>query len=389
VSHVLEGSLRRAGNRIRVTAQLIHAADGTHLSSKRYDRELTDIFAVQDEISADIARQLQFQLGVARHRVTNLPAYEAYLEGRFRWHKYAPAEFAKGLQCFERAVAIDCGYAAAHTGIAQCCLGLVTEGGAPALEFLPRAAAAAHRALELDAGDAEALATVGQISVMLDYDWAAAGQRFQRALDLNPSPYVRMAHAIWYLIPRGRTTEAVAEGGWVVAQDPLHLTGRQVHAAALMFAGDYDKAAEVSLRILEIDDSFPKAIQTLSLIRGYQERFDEGIALAERLAQIVGRSYASLYTLAQAHALAGHLGLARRLLRELENLPGSAQGCAARIGLLYGLLGEPDAAFEWLERAIQQHEPTVLWMRAQRRMDCLRPDPRFSTMIAKLNLSER
>jgi TolB-like protein len=387
VNNVLEGSVRRSGARVRVTAQLIHAADGAHLSSKRYDREITDIFALQDEIAADVARQLRFHLGVARHSITNLKAYEAYLEGRFHWNKFAPSEFEKGMQAFERAVAIDPRNAAAYTGIAQCCLGQISESGLPALDYLPKAAAAARRALDLDEGDAEAHAAMGHIAAILHYDWTEAEWHYRRALELNPTPYVRMAYIMFYLLPHGRAAEGAELAARILDDDPLHLIGRVVRAAALMFARDVDAAAECCLRVLEIDGAFAKAIQTLSLIRGYQARFDESVRLAERLVDIVGRAYASLYPLAIAHAMAGNAAAARSALQELENLPDSARGCPSRIGMIYAALGEIEPAFTWLERAVEEHEPTLLWIGAMPRTAGLRQHPRFQALLEKMNLN--
>ena len=222
VHYVLEGSVRRSAARIRVTVQLIHGPDGSHRMAKRYDREMTDIFALQDEISADIAAQLKVSLA-PRQSTVNFPAFESYLEGRFHWRKYSPAEFEKAIKCFERAVAADPGYAQAYTGIAQSRISLVTEAGVPALEMLPAAAAAARRALDLDPRDAEAHAALGQTAAMLDYDWPAAEKHFKRALALDAVPYVRLAYAIWYLLPHGRMAEAIAETDRVVREDPLHL----------------------------------------------------------------------------------------------------------------------------------------------------------------------
>jgi TolB-like protein/tetratricopeptide (TPR) repeat protein len=386
VQNLLEGSVRRSADRIRVTVQLIAGPDGANRWSKRYDREMTDVFALQDEISADIAKQLKVSLPLPRQSTVNFPAFEAYLEGRFHWHRYSPEEFEKAVKCFERAVAIDSAYAQAYTGIAQSRLGLVTEGGVPALEMLPKAAAAARRALELDRFDAEAHAVLGQTAAMLDYDWVSAKRHLDRALELDPVPYVRTAYAVWFLIPQGRPAEAVAQADRVIQDDPLHLIGRVVRAISLMFAGDLQAATDACQRLLEIDAGFPKAIQCLSFIAGNQGRFAESAGWAERLVALLGKSYASLYTLAQAHAVSGNAGAAHRVLADLENLPGSGQACPARIGLIYGLLGDADRAFGWLEQAIRYREPTLLWMKSQPRMACLRQDRRFASVLQTLNL---
>jgi TolB-like protein/Tfp pilus assembly protein PilF len=389
VGYILEGSVRRSGTRIRVTVQMIRGSDGVHVSSKSYDREMTDIFALQDEIAQDVSLQLSVRLGVRRHYTHDSHAYEAYLEGRYHWHKYNPAAFKKGLQCFERAVAIDRAYGPAFTGIAQCCLALVTEGGGAAAvrDLLPKAAANARRSIELDANDAEAYAVLGTIAA-IDYDWDSVERYVRRALTLNPTPHVRMACALWYLLPHGRSIEAATEAEKIIAQDPLHLTGRQVYAACLWFAGETDRAAEACLRLLEIDNSFARAVQMLASVRSYQGRPEEGLVWARRFHDLVGTSYASLWTMAMAHAGAGDTQAARRALQELQQLPGSAERCPARIGSVYAVLGESDQAFKWLDKAVQGHDPAILWIGTQPRLETLRPDPRFRALLAKLHLAK-
>jgi tetratricopeptide (TPR) repeat protein len=200
---------------------------------------------------------------------------------------------------------------------------------------------------------------MGHIAAILYYDWAEAEWHYPRALELNPTPYVRMAYIISYLLPRGR-------------------------AAALMFAQKVDAAAECCLRVLEIDGAFVEAIQTLPLIRGYQARFDESVRLAERLVDIVGRAYASLYPLAIAHAVAGNAAAAA--LQELEDLPDSARGCPSGIGMIYATQGEIEPAFTWLERAVEEHDPTLLWIGAMPQTARLREHPRFQAVFEKMNL---
>lgn len=386
VDNVLEGSVRRNGGQIRVTVQLIEAATGTHLSSKRYDGQMTDIFALQDEIAADVARQFRVGPGTSRQYTSNAAACDAYLEGRFHWHKYAPGEFVKALACFDRAVAIDAACAPAWAGIAQCSLGLVTEAGFPALEHLPKAAEAARRALELDDSSAEAHACLGQVAAMLYHDWASSARHFQRAIALNPSPYVRITYSGWHLCPLGRARDAVAETARIVADDPLNLLGRWTNGASLFFARDFERAAEEWSRLLDVDPSFPKVIQALSVVRGFQGRFEEGISLAQKLVDILGHTVHSLWALAQAYAVSGETEAARRVLRDLEELPGSNKGAATQMAILYGLLGETDRAFVCLEEAYRNRQPLLLLANVQPRMDCLRSDPRLNDMLARLDL---
>ena len=164
------------------------------------------------------------------------------------------------------------------------------------------------------------------------------------------------------------------------------MLGRWTYAASLFFARDYDRAAEEWSRLLDIDPSFPKAIQALSVTRGYQGRFEESIALAQRLVEIPGHTVHSLWALAQAYAVAGETDAARRALRDLEELPGSANGAPTQMAILYGLLGETDRAFVCLEEAYRYRQPLLLLANLQPRMDCLRSDPRLHDMLARLNL---
>lgn len=369
VSNILEGSVRRSGSRVRVTVQLIRASDGSHCLSKRYERELKDVFALEDELSADVAQELRFHLGITRRPTEHVAAYEAYLEGRFHWGAFTLASFKKSLQCFERALAIDPNYAGAHVGVAQCLLGLMKEGGAPPLEFLPRAAAAARRALELNAFDGEAHCVLGEVAAMLHYDWPSAAEHFQTALKLNPSTYVRAGNALWYLIPQGRAAEALAQSDAVLERDPLNVTAYLLRATILLFVGNNEASAEACLRVLKLDETSPSAMLMLSLIHSYQGRVEEGILWAERLVQIFGRTHMSLFALGMALAEAGRSEGAGLVLAELESLPFARERFPARIAMIYAGLGDQENAVFWLHRAVESRDPTILRIRMLRRAD--------------------
>ncbi len=386
VDHVVEGSVRRSDGQIRVTVQLIQASSGTHLSSRRYDGQMTDIFALQDEIAADVARQFHVSAGASKRSTLNTDANEAYLEGRFHWHKYAPVAFNKALICFERAVALDAACAPAWTGIAQCSIGLVTEAGLHPLDHLPKAAEAARRALDLDDNSSEAHACLGQITAMLYHDWLSAARHFERALSLHPSSYVRLSHAGWYLFAMGRAKDAVLETERIIADDPLNLVGRLVHAMSFFFARDFDRAAEEVSRLLEMESFFPKAIQLLSVAQGLQGRFRESIDQARRLIEMLGNTVHSLWCLAQAYAVAGDIQSARRVVQDLDNLQAGHKGAATQMAILHGLMGDMDKAFVCLDQAYQNRSPLLTLAAVQPRMDCLRSDPRFDALLIKLNL---
>ncbi len=273
VTTVLEGSVRRMGSRIRITSQLIRADDGTHLSSKRYDRELNDVFAIQDEISADIAEQLRIRFAGHRQTVTDLGAYRAYLEGRYHLYKFSPNSLARAFECFQRAASIDPHYSPAYSGMAWYYFGLAIDTVAPPRDALAKAAAAARRALEWDETNAEACAVLGAVAALLDFDWAVAEEYFLRARSLNPAVQVRIAYALWFLLPQGRLSEAIAEFDRVIEQDPLVPGGYNGKSMVLFQDRKFEAAAEHSLRALEVDPGFPRALQSMAHIRALQGRF--------------------------------------------------------------------------------------------------------------------
>jgi TolB-like protein/Tfp pilus assembly protein PilF len=329
VNTVLEGSVRRAGSRIRVTAQLIVAADGTHLSSKRYDREITDIFAVQDEISADIAEHLKLRLSLRKRPATNVAAYQAYLEGRYHWQKFTPERLTKAFDCFQQAIAIDPDYSPAYIGLAMYYIGMAIDYVASPRDVMPKAAAAARRALELDETAADAYAALGDAALMLDFDWATAAQHFRRAMELNLVSQLRIGYALWFLIPQGRPEEAVAECDRVNEYDPLLLGAGSSKATVLLLERNYEEAAELCLRALHLDPDYQMALQIITYARAFQRRFEEAQALAERLIRVRGRSYTALFALGTIHAMAGDRAAAHRVLEEIKGLPGGAGPCGS------------------------------------------------------------
>ena len=208
VENVLEGSFRRSGTRIRVSAQLIRGSDGVQLLSKRYDRELSDIFAVQDEISADIAAQLSLRFALRRHKATDLSAFEAFIEGRQSYYRFNKEGFAKAFDRFQYAASCDPHYAPAYSGMALCYLGRAINSNASPLEVLPQAAEMARQALQWDRANAEANGVLGSVAAMLDFDFQTAERHIRRACELQAAPHIRIGYALWVLVPALRMQEA-------------------------------------------------------------------------------------------------------------------------------------------------------------------------------------
>ena len=388
VTNVLEGSVRRAGTRIRVTAQLIHAADGTHLWSQRYDRELTDVFAIQDEIAGAIAGQLKVNLTGAKRSVTNIPAYEAYLEGQHHITRYSRDSAARGVECFERALSLDPEYAMAHYGLATYYVLAATMGIADPREVLPRAEAASRRALELDETNADFHALAATLRVMREYDWAGAARHFHRALELNPtSPGVGNLYAYWYLRVLGRFEEAVRVLDGVLAQDPLAVNTRVGRAAILFVSRRHQECEQECRRILNIDSGYVFARYYLALSLGYQQRFEEALETARRLTEVSGKWSVPLATLGMVCALAGRLEEAHDAIGELQNVAHTSYVPPGYIALIHAMCGENDAAFEWAGKAVEQRDPTILQAKVHPGFDRIRDDPRFQALLQRMNLA--
>jgi TolB-like protein/Tfp pilus assembly protein PilF len=391
VGTVLEGSVRKAGNRLRITAQLIDLDDDSYIWSERYDREMTDVFAIQDEIAAAIVDQLKVSLGghpTTKRPIPNLAAYEAVLEGRHHWYRFTPADLAKALECFERAVAIDPRYAEAHVGIAHHYVQLAGLSLAEPRKVLPKAKAAAEQAIEVDPTLAHAHATLAQVVLWSEHDWSEAEQHFRRALALAPAtPLVHVAYGALYLRPLGRIREALEEIDRALEQDPLSPLFRTERGVTLLYEKAYDEAAESFRRALDIDSNFLMALDGLALVRAYQRRFDEALALADLAIHIHGRRSRPLALLGTVQALASHPGEAYRVLEELIQLGSRDYVPAARVAGIYAALGEKNAAFEWAEKAVEQRDPIILWVQASPLFDPLRSDPRFTALLHQLNLA--
>jgi TolB-like protein/Tfp pilus assembly protein PilF len=391
VATVLEGSVRKVGNRLRITAQLINAADDSHIWSESYDRELTDVFAIQDEISTAVVDQLKVSLGrptEAKRPTPKLAAYEAVLEGRFHWYMFTPADLAKALECFERAVAIDPEYAEAYVGLAHYYVQLAYLGRADPKIVLLKAKAAAERATEVDPALAVAHSALAQVVLWSEYAWLEAERHFRRALALGPAPcLVHAGYGALYLRPAGRLPEALSEIDLALEQDPLSPLFRTEQARVLVCQKRYAEAAESFKRALDINSNFLLALNGLALLRAHQQRSEEALALVEHAIQIHGRWSRTLFPLGIVHAVTGHASEARRVLEELLELSRAGYVPAAGVAEIYVSLGEIGAAFEWADKAVDQHDPMILAIQISPLFDRLRSDQRYSGMLRKMNLA--
>jgi serine/threonine-protein kinase len=389
VANILEGSVRRAGSRIRVTAQLITAADGSHLWSERYDRELSDVFAVQDEISSAIASALQVkltpQVGFRRRYAPKLPAYEALLKAKhFHWKVTAESmEQAKGY--YEQAIALDPQFALAQSLYADYLFGRTTVGMTPLREVAPVSRALAQRALELDPSLPEAHSTLGLLAATNDFNWKESERQFTiAAADDSASPHCHFVYALC-LLGSGRLKESVDESERAVQGDPLHLTIRTFMALALGGGRRYAEAEEHFRQVLNLDPNFFWALEYLAELHAARGKYSEALALAEKAfsvapwyAPIVG-VYAGLLV---------HSGREAQGKETVQRLgTGEAYGASMGLALFHLCCGQVDRSAECFEKAIEERDALVACILRGAITEPLRASPRWAKLAALMNLS--
>ena len=394
VESVLEGSVRKAGNRLRITAQLVKAADGYHLWSGTYEREMKDVFAIQEEISRAIVNALRVPLAGQRGRrlvegpAANLEAYSLYLRGRYYWNKRTQAGLKKSIEYFEQALAGEPVYAAAWAGLADSYALLASYGESPPREAMPKAKTAALKALEIDDTLAQAHVSLAFVRSFYDWDWAAAEREYQRAIELNPG-YATAHH--WYsgcLRAMGRVEEALAEIQRAQQLDPLSLAIGRDLGRTLRSGRQPVRAVEQFRKVLELDPSFPSGYVHLGMAYEDQRMYPEALAAFQKATLLPGGNPFATGALGHCYAASGQSGQARKLLDELEGLSRQRYVSAISRAVIYIGLGEKDAAFKWLERACQEHDPWLGWLNADPIFDSLRADRRFPELLKKVRLQK-
>jgi TolB-like protein/Tfp pilus assembly protein PilF len=389
VDHVLEGSVRRAGNRIRVTAQLITASNRSHLWSERYDRELADVFAVQDEISAAISEALKIKLSPQaaskpRHTPT-IPAYEALLKARhFHW-KATPESMDQAKLFHERAIALDPQYPLAHALYAEHLLGRAAMGYSPLREVAPAMRTLAQRALELDPSLAEAHGVLCSLAATYDYDWHEADRQCALAMPGGRgSPQVHFNCGLFYFQGCGRRQEAVEQLKLAVQADPLNLMYRASLALSLMGVGHYDEAEERLLQNRDLDPDFMPTYLYLALPHVARQKFAEALPFAEKAFSLAPWFASCVGLYAGVLVRTGEPDRGREIVRALGG--GEAYGASRGLAGFHSLCGDIDAAADWYERAIEERDPNIPYVLQTVRSTQLRDSSRWPRLAALMNL---
>ena len=389
VTTVLEGSVRKAGSRIRVTAQLIAAADGSHLWSERYDREMTDVFAIQDEIAAAITGALQIKLTATprRQRYTpTLAAYEALLKGRQFMLSHSVASQSPARVWLERAMALDPGYSEPHAnlGLSYLLLSMMV-GMQPLNETMPLIRAEANQALKLDPSESDPHYLLGAVAAALEYDWKKAAEHFAIAMaGTSVSAEAHWAYASLYLQPLGRFDEAVFEMERAVERDPLNGFWRGVLASHLTHAQQYDRAIEQANEAMNIDATHLVPYTTLGEAYATMGRWPEAVHALEQARRVAPDFALNTGILAGAFVRLGDRKRADELIRDMGGAPRPLMG---RV-LYHVLCSETDSAAEWYERAIDERDPFALVFADGPMGRAFRQTSRWPRLARMMNLPE-
>ena len=390
VSNILEGSVRKFGNRIRVTAQLIEASKGVHLWSERYDRELMDVFAIQDEISHSIANRLSVQFSGDRplkRRTQNVEAYNLYLKGRFQLHKYTSDSLAKSKEYLEQAVALDPDYAPAWCGLAELWFWQGLLGYMRPLEANSQCRQAVLKALKLDESLPDAHAMMGILRAS-EFDWKGAEREFRYAIELAPdSPFTWWTHSHCYLLPMRRLDEAIEESKRALALDPLRPLLHFHLGQRYSIAGQNDRAIEPFCNALELDPQFNYAYVLLGWSYACLGKFEEAISVCKKALQVPNPDALTLGIVGGAYAMAGQINEARNLLEKLKQLSQRGYVPPLSFAWIYATLGETEKVFDSLEKAIDEHDGLLVTFPPHPIFEPFRQNPRYEALLRKMNLA--
>ena len=391
VSTVLEGSVRKAGTKLRITAQLINVSDGFHLWSARFDREMNDVFAIQDEITRAIVAALKLHLvgdddaPLVRRQTRSAEAYELYLKGRFHWNQRGTG-LLKGLHYFELALLEDSNFALAHSGVADAYNLLGFYGYAPPADTSRKTRAAVDKALALDPELAEAQTSAAFIIGTRDFDFEGAERSYRSALELNPG-YIPAR--LWFstqLSAVGKHDEALAQARQAIELDPLAPLAHTIHGWNLLHARRLEEAAGALNRALELAPNFVLAHWLLGQAHGAADDFTKAVPALEKAMELAGGAAWVAAYLGHALAAAGRWDRALELLTNLQDAKKQPYVRAFGVAVVHAGLGDKDQALAWLRRALDERDVWLVWTRWNPAFKGLHDDPTFAHLLQQIGL---
>lgn len=390
VSSLLEGSVQRAGGRIRVSARLIDTKNGFHLWSDQYDREASDVFAIQDEISRSIVGALELHLAPASRasRKVNMEAYNLWLKGRFHQQYENVESLAKCRACFERAAALDPAFPQPYLGLAELCWTQANFGAARPKDMAAHGWAAIAKALSLDDSLGEAYALSGAYRAWMEFDWKGSESDFERARTLTPASHaVHMLHAVTCLVPTNRLSEAENEMARTLELDPLSPRAYTLAAKVLIWARKFDRAQTRIDAALELRPGYALAQWYRGAALWFQGGREEAIALWGASMNMIGRNPVMMGAIGMGLGYLGRHEEARAILAELNAASSERYMPQVALAQIHLGLGEVDAVFERLDRAVEERDPHILDLPAKPLWDGLRNDSRFTALLRKMRLA--
>ena len=392
VTTVLEGSVRKAGDQIRIAIELVDVATQEHLWSEQYQRQLEDVFDIQSDIATRVASALKVEIlqrekGEIEKKATgDVDAYREYLNGRFNWNLRTEAGLYQAIQHFSTAISLDPSYALAYSGVADSYAMLALSEVLPPRDAFPRAKDAAEHALRLDANLAEAHTSLGLTRFQYDWNWPAAEVAFRRALELNPRYPVAHQFYADYLKAMGRFPEAIEHMKTALDLDPGSLAINTGLGHVLYLSRQYDEAIRQYRKAVDMDPKF--VLSHLWFGRPYLQKgmYAEALAEVSEAVRLSGESTMALGVLGHVYGSAGQRNEAEALLRKLQDRASLSYVASYWIALICVGLGDKDQAFEWLERALQERSSWLVWSGVEPRFDSIRPDDRFTLLLGRLGL---
>jgi serine/threonine protein kinase/Tfp pilus assembly protein PilF len=392
VSALLTGKVFARGDTLSVQAELVDVVRDCQLWGERFQRKSADIFTVEEEIAKQIVEKLRLKLsgqtseGILKRHTDDTEAYHLYLKGRFHWNKRTGDGLRRAIEYFQEAIEKDPGYALAHAGLADGFLVLSFYDPSPAKAYSRRGKAAAMKALEICPDLVEALSPLGMTQAVVDWNWAEAERNHKRALELNPDYWLAHTHYAIILSATGRHEEALSEVRRGLELEPLTLVASHHFAWVSIRAGHYAQAADQCRIAIELDPHFAMGHYWLGLTCELQTRYDEAIAELETADRSAGNTFVSL-ELARVYAISGRTEDARRMLAEMHRKFEQSYADPYGFAIAYAALGDVEQAFQWLERASQDHAGMFnMWVNGDPRLESLQGDPQMEELLRRMGL---
>ena len=394
VDAVVEGTVLRSGDKVRITAELVQAATDRHLWAETYESQLGDVLGLQSQVASAIVNEIRVNLtpeeqkGLASSRSVSSETYENYLKGRYYWNKRSQEGLTKAIDYFQLAIEKDPNYALAYAGLADCysIIGSAIVGTVPSQEVAPKAKAAAMKALQLDDTLAETQTSLATVHFNYDWDWADAASGFQRAIELNPSYATAYQRYSLYLMAMGKTDESLVQMTRARDLDPLSISMNFSLGWRLYMAHKYDQAIEQLQNTLELDPNF--ALPRMVLGQAYEQKkvYPRAIAELQKAVDISHDSPQMLGALGHAYGASGNQAEAEKVLAKLKEQSEKQYVSPFYVAIVYAGLAQNDDAIDWLEKAYKDRSNAIVFSKVDPQLDPLRANPRFQSLLHRLAL---